>query len=70
MPAVATIVGKVNYAVAGYSPPTRLVDALHGNKLESQSNLDLKWKPGGYLIHLPAQSRANFKIRSDYSVLS
>lgn len=54
MPTVATIVQKVNYAVAGYSPPTRLVDALHGNKLESQSNLNLKWKPGGYLIHLPA----------------
>lgn len=70
MPTVATIVQKVNYTVAGYSPPARLADALHGHKLESQSNLDLKWKPGGCLIHLLAQSRANLKIRSDYPVLT
>lgn len=32
MPTVATIVQKVNYTVAGYSPPARLVDALYGHK--------------------------------------
>lgn len=68
---LATILEKINYTVAGCSLPAGLVDVLHSNRSEALSNfLGLKHKAGSYLTHLPVQSRADFEIRLDCSVLT